>query len=303
MKQLATAGLLLASLILFVSPATAGSEDIYSWSITASQNATADSGINWQENQLPGTVNDSARSVMAAVAKHRDDNNGSRSTAGSSNAYTYAAAGGFSNTPFSGATLTIKASFSNTSSATLNVTPSGGVAWGAKAIKVTTVNGEADLGPSQIRANGIYRFVYDTTANSGSGAWLLLNPSGGLSKVITATRDVTASSGSVAYTGVGFKPTRLRIMAFRNAVGIGGGANNSEGFSDSSLTQAARAFAADTGVVMSATGVIVIYSDVATANSQNAAVASYDSDGFTLSWTKTGSLSAATLNLYILAER
>jgi hypothetical protein len=103
-------------------------ENIYDWSQTASQNATADSSINWAEGQLPGTVNDSARSMMAAHAKFLADNNGSRSTAGSSNAYTYGAAAAFSNTPFSGATLTVKASFSNTGAATLNVTPSGGVA-------------------------------------------------------------------------------------------------------------------------------------------------------------------------------
>jgi|GEM_PF-1536036 len=61
---------------------------LYTWSKTASNNATADSTINWAEGQSPSSVNDSARAVMVAVAKFRDDNNGSITTGGSSTAYT-----------------------------------------------------------------------------------------------------------------------------------------------------------------------------------------------------------------------
>ena len=59
----------------------------YKWSKTAASNATADSTINWAEGQAPSSVNDSARAVMAAAAKERDDRYG-LTTAGSSTAYT-----------------------------------------------------------------------------------------------------------------------------------------------------------------------------------------------------------------------
>jgi|WetSurMetagenome_2_1015567.scaffolds.fasta_scaffold67326_2 hypothetical protein len=60
---------------------------LWKWSTTAASNATADATINWAEGQAPGSVNDSARAMMAAVAKYRDDNNWCV-TGGLVNAYT-----------------------------------------------------------------------------------------------------------------------------------------------------------------------------------------------------------------------
>ena len=45
----------------------------FRWSKTANNNANADGTINWAEGQAPSTVNDSARAMMAAAAKYRDD--------------------------------------------------------------------------------------------------------------------------------------------------------------------------------------------------------------------------------------
>lgn len=64
------------------------SEEVWGWSKTAASNATADSSINWAEGQTPGSVNNSARSMMAAIAKLRDDQGGQLTTAGTSTAYT-----------------------------------------------------------------------------------------------------------------------------------------------------------------------------------------------------------------------
>lgn len=61
---------------------------VYKWSQTAANNATADSTINWAEGQAPSSVNDSARAMMAATAKYRDDITGAIVTAGTSTAYT-----------------------------------------------------------------------------------------------------------------------------------------------------------------------------------------------------------------------
>jgi microcystin-dependent protein len=60
---------------------------LYKWSQTASADATADSTVNWAEGQAPSSVNDSARAMMAATAKYRDDIAGAIVTTGSSTAY------------------------------------------------------------------------------------------------------------------------------------------------------------------------------------------------------------------------
>jgi microcystin-dependent protein len=61
---------------------------LYKWSQTASSDASADSTINWAEGQAPSSVNDSARAMMAATAKYRDDIAGAIVTSGTSTAYT-----------------------------------------------------------------------------------------------------------------------------------------------------------------------------------------------------------------------
>ena len=61
------------------------------WSTTAASNGTADPAVNFAEGQAPSSVNDSARGLMASVAKWRDDLSGSTSgltTGGTSTAYT-----------------------------------------------------------------------------------------------------------------------------------------------------------------------------------------------------------------------
>jgi len=66
----------------------------FKWSKTANNNASADGTINWAEGQAPSTVNDSARAMMAAAAKYRDDIAGI-TTGGTATAYTVASNQGF----------------------------------------------------------------------------------------------------------------------------------------------------------------------------------------------------------------
>ena len=61
---------------------------LWKWSRTASSNNTADSTVNWREGMSPSAVNDSARAMMAALAKYRDDVAGMITTGGTSSAYT-----------------------------------------------------------------------------------------------------------------------------------------------------------------------------------------------------------------------
>jgi microcystin-dependent protein len=68
---------------------------LFKWSQTAAADATADSTINWAEGQAPSSVNDSARAMMAATAKYRDDMAGAVVTGGTSTAYTVSSYQGF----------------------------------------------------------------------------------------------------------------------------------------------------------------------------------------------------------------
>lgn len=63
---------------------------LWKWSQTAASNDDIDSTINFQEGQAPRTINNSARALMAAVAKYRDDLSGNIVTAGTSTAITVA---------------------------------------------------------------------------------------------------------------------------------------------------------------------------------------------------------------------
>ncbi len=126
----------------------------WKWSKTAASNSNADSTINWAEGQAPGSVNDSARAVMAAAAKFRDDNNGSLDTAGSSTAYTITSNQVFTSL-FDGLTVTAKMHAANGASPTLAI---DGLT--AKAIRVTS--GVA-IPSGGLGLKSIQQFVYDLT--------------------------------------------------------------------------------------------------------------------------------------------
>lgn len=103
-------------------------------------------------------------------------------------------------------------------------------------------------------------------------------------KVITATRDMTAASGSVAYTGVGFTPKI--IMAFGCQTS---GLNVSEihwGMCSSSSANFGMS-TQNTGDGVGSTAKF-IYIQESAGLDQSAVLASFDVDGFTLTWTKTG---------------
>lgn len=60
---------------------------LWTWSETASNNDVADPTINWRSGLAPSIVKNSARAMMAAAAKYRDDISGSLVTTGISSAY------------------------------------------------------------------------------------------------------------------------------------------------------------------------------------------------------------------------
>lgn len=170
-------------------------ENLFAWSTTALTNGTVDASINFAEGQLPSTVNNSNRSVMAAIARYVQDTNGSLSTTGSANAYLLTVNGTYTALA-TGLRVRFKANFSNTNAATLAVT--GGSALTAKALRVIGSGGDRALVAGDIIANGHYDCEYDAAANGAAGAWIVTNPTalGPAGAWATYTPTISAASGS-----------------------------------------------------------------------------------------------------------
>lgn len=102
---------------------------LYKWSQTAAADATADTSINWQEGQAPSSINDSARAMMAAMAKYRDDSSGkNNATGGTSTAYTVASNQAFDSIAhLIGMEISIVVHATNGTAPTLNVDGLGGL--------------------------------------------------------------------------------------------------------------------------------------------------------------------------------
>jgi hypothetical protein len=130
-----------------------------SWSTTAASNATADSNVNFAEGQTPGSVNNSARALMASAAMWRKDNAGVITTGGTSTAYTATSNQTLSLTD--GVSITLQMSATSGATPTLNVD-----SLGAKAIQ--SVSGTA-IPTGALLVNGLYRFTY----RSGADAWIV----------------------------------------------------------------------------------------------------------------------------------
>lgn len=100
------------------------------------------------------------------------------------------------------------------------------------------------------------------------------------SKQITITRDLTAATGSVAYTGVGFTPTVLIVAGAIDGTNSGHWSQIDSGKTGQGETLDYTGFF---------TSYLPFFLRPASGAYQTAAVASYDADGFTLAWTKVGS--------------
>lgn len=120
-------------------------------------------------------------------------------------------------------------------------------------------------------------------------------------KIMTITRDLTAASGDVSTTGMGFKPDMMIITVCQNYSGLAKfsqaiwtpdvGDTNQRGwyFHPSAGFNTVALFAS-----------VVAYVDAGGSNFQTAVVKSADEDGFTLTWTKSGT-PTGTANVFIIA--
>jgi hypothetical protein len=159
---------------------------IQNWSTTAADNDDADATISWVENQVPSTVNNSARAMMAAVAAWRDAMGGAKTSGGAANAYTLTT--GLSLAAYSnGLLLAMEANHTNSGASTIAI---DGLS--AKNLKTTT---GAALGSGAITSGGIYLLVYE----SGADFVQVLNPGGdsSIAATLTAISLLAVTDGNV----------------------------------------------------------------------------------------------------------
>ena len=104
------------------------------------------------------------------------------------------------------------------------------------------------------------------------------------SKVLAITRDMTLATGSVSYTGVGFRPTSLQAFGANVTISTNNAVN---GYCDSALGQAALRAGSGTPGQWVYLASVLIYMGTDGAY-QTFAVTSFDADGFTGTWTRTG---------------
>ena len=119
------------------------------------------------------------------------------------------------------------------------------------------------------------------------------------SKTLVFTRALNATSGDVAYTGIGFKPTALMINATLD------NSNNKDfsiGFGDSGLAVNNTAQEWNSLWATNPGGAAIVYIDTDGSNKQVAILKSLDTDGFTLTWTKMGN-QAGTISLLTMSWR
>jgi hypothetical protein len=128
---------------------------IYDFSTTASSNGSADSAINFTEGQLPSTLNDSARALMARIAEFIQDTVKSAITAGTEPNYTLSSTASPSALS-DGWRGVVRFHASNTSSApTLALD-------GFSAKTLTKVDGSA-IASGELSASALYDVMYDIT--------------------------------------------------------------------------------------------------------------------------------------------
>lgn len=139
---------------------------LINWSTDPSSNDIADPPILWQEGQPAPTVNNSAREMMAAMAKWRDDTNGSLAATGAAgNALTVSTFQGFTDAAYDKAfELAFYSDALNTRPCTLK--PDG-----ASAKPLKRQDGQ-ELGPSDIRTGVIYRVRWHPVV----GAFIIISP-------------------------------------------------------------------------------------------------------------------------------
>lgn len=212
--------------------------------VTDASNNGAAANAGFAEGMAPSDVNNAARALEGMLARWLADNNGTLTTAGSSNAYTLASPNQTISAYYDGLTLLFEANHTNTGAATLNVN-----SLGAKSI--VRPDGSA-LKAGAITSGGRYYVSYDGTNMQlvgadtiTSGTWtpaISCGTPGSLSvsysdqsgnytrngtqvqfgcEVTFTVDDVTGASGGISITGLPFGSDANKVTTLHPAQTFG----------------------------------------------------------------------------------
>ncbi len=156
------------------------------WSVVPVTNASADSNVNFAEGMAPSQVGDSARSLMASVAKWRDDNSGSLITSGTSSALTVAT-NQVESALTTGFTVTATLGSGVAAAATLAVD-------GLSAVPIfTSLSSASALSTGQLIQGQVTSFVYSTAITGTAQAWIIKAVSPGATSISPLLTTLTNS--------------------------------------------------------------------------------------------------------------
>ena len=241
-------------------------------------------GVVREENKLTTTVHvDGVTLSAAAWANDVDDAtySGLTSPAGT-NTITATGPANFAYT--SGKIVRWIPAGTNTGATTINITPSGASALGAKNV---FIKGAACSG-GEILIDVPCQAMYDGTQFNLLGPFVA-----NVVKVKNITRDTGVATSSVAYTGVGFKPSAVQCFAAKGLVDV-----ESHGFYDG--TTYGCTYTNYVPTTQNSTTALAILSDAN--GSLTTTVASFDADGITLTHTRAGTCTG-TADLALLFFR
>jgi len=118
-------------------------------------------------------------------------------------------------------------------------------------------------------------------------------------KIGTFTRDITAATGDVSYTAIGFIPKAISFFGGIDGTKIGSFNGYDDGTNHYAIGSSSGEVAGQNGVQLLKS----IFLEEGAGKFQIAYVKSFDSDGFTLTWEKVGSPSAGTAYIFCIAFR
>jgi hypothetical protein len=168
---------------------------IWDYSTTAASNTDIDGVDSTGTTGLVKSGDNYARSMMAHSKGFALDLGSVNTVAGTANAITVTLSAAPS-ALVDGMRITINATAANTGATTINVTPAGGAAFGAKKVMKWSAGSEAELSAGDIpAANALVELIYDSARNAAAGAWMLH----GTSVAASSTTDVLTGTGTSNY--------------------------------------------------------------------------------------------------------
>ncbi len=171
------------------------------------------------------------------------------------------------------------------------LTSLSGIPSGAGAIPAANITGKANSGAN----SDITSITGLTTAlTTGQGGTGYTNDT--RFKIGTLSRDMTASTADVAYTGLGFTPKMIEFFG-----GVNGIITTINGVSDGTNNYAL--YMKEGTVFITGSDRCISLSEVAAATEQKATAKTFVDGGFTLAWTKVGTPSTGTATIFYVAYR